>query len=410
MSRVAKGVRVAVLGIGTLALSVPAARAQSPYFQVRPGLSLQQYAFNLATVGRALSNFPPYSSFNSPFARFGNYGAALSPYANMNAYANPYASMYANPSGGGDPNSAYSNGYGGYNWWYEDPNGAYLRGAAEVINSQGRFMVNQMQAYSLKEQVRSERIANRRRILDEYLYEREKLPTPEDDRQRFMQQQVLHARNNPPSTEVWSAKALNDLLGDLRKAIGKADPTTIPALQQPLDDEGLKRINVTSGRSNHNMGLLKNEGRLNWPVALASQNYRTERERINTLAQKAVRQAEVNGTVEASLTEQLSHDVDRLRSRLRKEGGDLPFALYSEARNYLDNLDDAIAALQQPDVGNYFNGKYALKGKTVGELIKFMADQGLQFAPAVPGDEAAYSALHQALASFDLGARVNTER
>jgi hypothetical protein len=39
-----------------------------------------------------------------------------------------------------------------------------------------------------------------------------------------------------------------------------------------------------------------------------------------------------------------------------------------------------------------------------------MADQGLQFAPAVPGDESAYSALHQVLAAYDLGARVNTER
>jgi hypothetical protein len=49
-----------------------------------------------------------------------------------------------------------------------------------------------------------------------------------------------------------------------------------------------------------------------------------------------------------------------------------------------------------------------LKAKTVPELIKFMADRGLQFAPAVPGDENAYQALHSALAAYDRAAQTET--
>ena len=61
-------------------------------------------------------------------------------------------------------------------------------------------------------------------------------------------------------------------------------------------------------------------------------------------------------------------------------------------------LDNAIKALQAPDVGNYINGKYAARGKTVGELVKNMG--GLKFAQATPGDEQAYKALQEKLASY----------
>jgi hypothetical protein len=277
-------------------------------------------------------------------------------------------------------------------------------GSADVINAQGRFMVNTQQAYQQREQVRSERIANRRRLFDEYLYEREKTPTAEDDRQRSMQQNLQRSRNNPPVTEVYSGKALNDLLADLRKLPSKPEGAALAGLQQlPLDEDGLKHINVTTGAGN--IGLLKNEGRLNWPVALVGSEFKEPRDRISSLAQAAIRQAEFNGQVDSGTLTQLSSDVDSLHKQLRKNGGDLPFAVYTEAKTFLNGLDDAIAALRQRDVGNHFTGKLALKAKTIPELVEHMTKQGLQFAPAVPGDESAYVALHQALANYDVAAQ-----
>jgi hypothetical protein len=92
----------------------------------------------------------------------------------------------------------------------------------------------------------------------------------------------------------------------------------------------------------------------------------------------------------------LNSDVDNLQRQLRKNGGDLPFAAYTEARGFLNNLDDALTAVRQPNVGNHFTGKLAVKAKTVPELVDRMKKQGLQFASATPGDERAYVALHQA--------------
>src|SRR5262249_53309293 len=68
-----------------------------------------------------------------------------------------------------------------YPGYYYDPYAGYLSGAADVINAQGQFMVSTQQAYLQREQVRQARLDNRRRAFDEYLYERERRPTQEDE-------------------------------------------------------------------------------------------------------------------------------------------------------------------------------------------------------------------------------------
>jgi hypothetical protein len=44
----------------------------------------------------------------------------------------------------------------------------------------------------------------------------------------------------------------------------------------------------------------------------------------------------------------------------------------------------------------------------VPELVEHMTKEGLEFAPAVAGDEAAYLSLHRALATYDVAARGQT--
>jgi hypothetical protein len=410
---------VAVLGLILSAIVSPKAEGQrpNPNYLLTPGLSVRQAAFNIATIGQAYSNVPPYALGFNPYVRRASYPIIASsgnPYPAA-TYANPYATMYANPyatlaSNPYATSPGYDSSYGGYGGYgsYYDPYNGYLRGGADVINAQGRFLVNTQQAYLTREQVRSERLANRRKVFDEYLYEREKTPTAEEERQRHQLEQLNRSRNNPPVTEIWSGKALNDLLADLRKLPpSKPEAGQLVNLQQlPLDEDGLKHLNVTKG--NGNIALLKNEGRFSWPVALSSPDFKEQRERINSLAQAAVRQAEFNNQVDAGTITQLSADVESLHRQLRKSGGDLPFALYTEAKTFLNNLDDALSALRQRDVGSYFTGKFAIKAKTVPELVEHMTKQGLQFAPATAGDESAYTALHQALANYDLAAQAQT--
>jgi len=391
---------VAICGLAGFTLNLEEALGQNPYFQVRPGLTLQQYTYNLATVGNTLARVQA----NSLGYRAAALGSTASPYAG--AYANPYASaaMYSNGYSAGLYSSPYSNPYMYGNPYYNDPYGGYLRGGADVINSQGQFMVSQQQAFMMREQVRQETVNTRRKIFDEYLYERERTPTPEDDRERYLKQQLARSRNNPPTTEILSGKALNDLLADIQKLAGK-EGASLRTFDVPLDEENLKRVNVSPSDGRGNIGLLKNEGKLTWPVALSGAEFKEQRERLNSLCQEAVKQAEFNNAVDAGTIRQMIDDVSAVQKELVRTGRELPPSQYIEAKTFLNNLDSSVSALQQRDVGNYFTGKYSLKGKTIPQVVKYMTEQGLRFAPSVPGEEASYLAIYQALVNYDLAAQ-----
>jgi hypothetical protein len=320
-------------------------------------------------------------------------------YSGYNPYAyNPY--LYGNAYSGAGYGSGSYDTAGLYTNPYYDPIYGAFQGLASLTDAEGRFLERQQSANLKYQQVRSARTDNRRKVFDQYLYEKSRTPTPEEAREAFMHEQVARARNNPPLNDIISGKSLNDLLADLKK-LPDGQVATLRTLNVPLDEESLKHVNFTANRGAGNVGLLKNEGRLNWPVALSLNEFKDDRQELNSLAQEAVRQAEYNSQVDPGTLRRMMEDSSRMRAQLRAGVGDMPPALYIEGTTFLNNLDDAIRALQQPGVGNFFSGKYKITAKTIPDLVKFMIDHGLQFAPAVPGDEPAYLALHQSLAAYD---------
>jgi hypothetical protein len=62
---------------------------------IAPGLTLQQYAYNTAVIGRALSNVPPYALGYNPYPAVVNYGPVYRNYGN--AYAHPYLAVPTYP-------------------------------------------------------------------------------------------------------------------------------------------------------------------------------------------------------------------------------------------------------------------------------------------------------------------------
>ena len=227
-------------------------------------------------------------------------------------------------------------------------------------------------------------------------YTREYSPEPAALRPATEQDQLERSRNNPPIGEILSGRALNDILADLRR-MAADNPTALPAADLPLDQAGLAHINVTRGSGN--IGLLKRGTDLVWPTALRGPEF--QEFRITARLRAAVKQAEAEGRVDLDLTGQLADDVDRLGKDFRRTAAVVAFDQHVEAKKFLKSLDEAVVALQQTDVGSYFNGKFALKATTIPDLVKQMADNGLQFAPAAPGDDRAYTALHQSLAAYD---------
>ena len=409
--------RVAALAAVALAVVAAPASAQvatlpnsatlvNPAFRVNPNLTLQQAAFNYAVMGRAFAQIPPYlygyNPYPSAVSVYGSAAPTYNPYLGYGSLANNYLSTGAG-YGYGDPYS--SGGYSPYGYGY-DPYGGALRGVADIVGAQGRFAVSMEQSRMMREQRRQAEVDTRRKIFDEWQYERANTPTLEDIREQDKKLARRRALNDPPITEVLSGTALNTLLDHLKMLQG----TGAKGPNVAIDEETLQHVNVTSG-SGGNVGILKNAGRLNWPLALRADEYKAQREEIDRDLPKLVEKAEFGNPVDVDAGSLLTikKNVEKLHDKLAGNVGEIGTGQYIESKRFLNFLNDGLRALGNDDVTNYFTHKFAAKGKTVAELVKYMGDKGLKFAPAMSGDAdvAAYRALHSALAVYDVSLSQN---
>jgi hypothetical protein len=377
--------RVALLAVAT-ALCVPlSARAQ---IQMAPGLAGAN-PYNAGVAGN------PYAGGgggnNAFFNRSGGVGIG-------GGGSNPYttsgtmSSVQIPFSGAG---SFYGSNPYVQPWTYYGEAGGFLIGASSVIDSSGKLMLSTQQARLMNEQVKREKLNTRRALIEEWLWERNNLPTLQDEIERIQRLSLRRMQNDPPITEITVGQALNELLTDIQKKASIQGP------EITLNEEMLRKINVSPVGKGVNLGPLKNEGALSWPLALKNPNFRRDREALNDLAKVAYNQGS-KGQVDAAVINQMNDSVDRLLGDLTNNIKEMGPSKYIEAKRFLNDLKDATRGLERNDVANFFNNKYAAKGNTVAELAKNMTRDGLRFAPAMPGDESAYVALHRLLAAYDV--------
>ena len=277
--------------------------------------------------------------------------------------------------------------------------GGALSGYADVVNATGQYYNSVQQARITQTQADMSRIDYRRALEDERRYEQSIRPTALEMRQKQQWNQLQTARNNPPEADIDSGQSLNSLLQALQTGVGlglRADPV-------PLDPDVLAHINLTTGApgtAGAGGGMLKNLTNMQWPFALQDAPFNDGRMQIDALARKAVEQVTATGRVEAATFRSLNSAVASLDDAVQKNK-DLSPADYIDSRSFLGDLRDSVQTLRSQDAANYFNGKYAARGATVADLVANMSSQGLQFAPAAPGDEPSYKVLQQSLAAYD---------
>jgi hypothetical protein len=158
---------------------------------------------------------------------------------------------------------------------------------------------------------------------------------------------------------------------------------------------------LTAGDTRGNIGLLKDKGDLQWPQPLQGEAFQDVRQDFNRRLKDAAQTISLGNNPEPSTISDLETDWRRLNEALDANIGVLSPDQYIEARRYARLLADTVTALKDPKVVSYLNGRLSAKAKDVATLVKYMAEQGLRFAPATPKDEPAYLALYHALAAFD---------
>ncbi|HLW66813.1 MAG TPA: hypothetical protein VKS79_15980 [Gemmataceae bacterium] len=229
-------------------------------------------------------------------------------------------------------------------------------------------------------------------------------PTAEERQRRLEQVALDRALNNPPVNEVTSGASLNTILADLQRMGLDRGWKELPVTTLNMPADLLARINV-SHSGNSSIGILRDWSHVTWPAAFSGPNFKLQRKQVDDLVQAAITRAKTEGQVAAEVLPQLSDNVNSLRQQLRDNTVNLTFSEHAEARSFLNQLQAGVTALREPDVKSFLTGQYQIKAKTIPELVQWMTEKGLQFAPVLPGDEAAYATLRGRLAAYDLALR-----
>jgi hypothetical protein len=429
-------------GLALLSLAAPARAQFNPGFNYRfyyntnglpTRLQLRQSSLNpaysayVANQGAFLAAANPLNSpaFIPPVAPIVPplFSPAYNPYS---AYAtaaavNPYASYgggaagvnHYSASGAFDP-SAFNpySPWGGYGGLGDFSAGNTLRGVADVLRAAGKVNIDLQQANMMQQEVFRSKFKTYKEAIETQKWIEENTPTETDRRVKIANDQLKGVLKGVKSNaEVHSGSSMRIILDNLAKNSSAAAPKVDSMF---LEDDILKHLNVTTPRGG-NLGILRNDGKLTWPAAFLDPDVVPEelRTTIDKLTQSMYQQA-LEGRLKASqVSLELEPLVDKLQASLKKKVNDIPTGQYLEASRFIRELNEAIQGLKNgvgAAVGEY--QRYIRGGKTAQQVAEFMNSRGLVFAPATPGDEAAYQAANQGLANLlrDLFAQRETAK
>jgi hypothetical protein len=229
------------------------------------------------------------------------------------------------------PPVGYGYGYGTRNAPYANPLLGYLKGVGNLVPLNAQY---------------GKAIPEDRLGPGPYYPDRLGRIAPGTSRQREQAMALDRGRHDPPLTEILSAGALNDLLGRPSQQQGKGEHG--PDI--PLDPHRLEGSNLTGQDSRANAALRANEGELQWPLPLTGLEFQDSRRHMDRLLEDAVSRVEFGNPVEAGKLEDLRTELARLNTTLSRHIGTLAPAEYMEARRYLDQLADAVLALEDPNL------------------------------------------------------------
>jgi hypothetical protein len=406
---------------------VPIPINTSPSLSMAPQ-TLGQYAFNTALLGRAYSQVPPYVLGYNPYPQVINSGLNVNagyPGGGYGGYPGFGSNYLAGGAGGYVPGGATlsTTGYGGGgasldSSYYPpnpyvpsyDPYGGALTGVANVINANGKYLIDVQNARKKMNEADLGKLEVNRRIWEEAEWERKHTPRSEDVRLFEMKEALSRSLLNPPDNELFDGRALNAIYQNVKDRQGAILTAGGKLPNVPVETDMLQRINLTTGGTNGNVGLLKNELERNksfsWPLPLMDDVFKTEREDLTKKMSYALEQIknEKTHTVGAATLNDIKADLDALHRRVAdRNTRDMTPSESIEARRYLTQLDAAFRALQDPKVANYFDDAWKLKGKSVSEIVDEMTRKGIKFAPGTQGTEDAYRMMHSALVAYYSG-------
>jgi hypothetical protein len=354
------------------------------------------------------SYYPSYvPPMVNPYA-YGGYGYGMgmaNPYAPAGAGygvgANPYAPV------GGDPSNPYSP-YNPYNPYNPLANpavgpGVTLMGSADVMKAFGSVITAQEQARIMREQALQAKLETKKKAFDLDMYIKANTPTYTQAQAKAERDTLVRIQANSLPGEIQSGKSLNYLLKDLSKYPTKLGEGKIPLEPIALSETVLGHVNVV-GKGTHGMGLLRDDGRITWPTAI--QLNANQQKNLEAQIKSLVTNAYKGKNLDKNVLKDVRAEMDQLKEELVKNVNAIPMTQYMAAKRFFNEFEHATTALENEEAP--LQAKFqkfvdsGRSGRSVQELAEYMVKEGLRFGPATADDEAAYRAVHAAMAAYDL--------
>jgi Peptidase C1-like family len=283
-----------------------------------------------------------------------------------------------------NPYNPYSNPYGG-------PGGT-LAGSAQVMQAYGQVINDQEQARITREKANQAKLDTKKQAFDLMMYEKANTPTYTETLTKEKAQILTRMMNFPLRSEIADGKSLNAMLPFLQSL--SSGGTQGPPV--PIPQSMVNQLNI-SGSGQSSVGMLRDGGQVDWPVALVGKNQMA----LDKLLPQAY-----SAAADGKLTPKLMRDVrtemktmrETMRTQLQKE--EIETSSYMQCIEFYNSLESSVNALEKPDARKQLGGAYSPRARNVQELVDFMTDNGVKFAPAAPGNENAYQVVHDAFVRY----------
>jgi hypothetical protein len=320
---------------------------------------------------QALGNLAAQQAFNNPYGP----GAVANPYTQI-----PYNPYYTNP---------YVGNLGpGYT----------LMGSADVVRAYNQTLTTLEQARLLREQYYQSKLETKRKAFDLEMYIKMNTPSWSEEQAKITRSTLKRIQSASNPHEIANGFALNFVLDDLRKYPNKK----ISAEPIQMEESMLQQLNVAKGTGSIGLGALRNDGKLAWPSALADLIPAEQRKTLESQTVSLVSAAK-SDRPDPVVLKDVRTQIDKIRTDLVSRANDYGTQQYLDAKRYLNDLEDGCLALErgEANVQAEFNS-FVKGGKTAQEVVGYMVNKGLRFAPATQGDEGSYRAFHTALVAYDV--------
>jgi hypothetical protein len=214
------------------------------------------------------------------------------------------------------------------------------------------------------------------------------------------QMELQRLLSNPSPGDVTSGAALNAIVDGLEPLVERFKSLPPTAIDHAL----LRKMNFTHGAGS--VGLLRDQGRIEWPALLLKLSPADEvgkiRTKIEAQLQEAYRQVSDKGNADPDDLKNLLRSIEGLGDIASGQAQSMTFSQNVEVKRYLKSLEDSVAFLKQPDAADWLPGNHKVKPESLQDLVRVLIEKRIRFAPAIVGNDAAYATMHRSLAALYL--------